>query len=70
MGAADEAALPYGITQDSIVIVPLVVIGLYATLSLLRTIFDYAKSGTKEKGKTINSNSNDKQNIKTPAELF
>ena len=70
MGAADEATLPYGITQDSIVVVPLVVIGLYATLSLLRTILEYAKSGTTEKGKSINSFNNDKQDDKTPAELF
>ena len=70
MGAADQATLPYRITQDSVVLVPLVVIGLYATLSLLRTILDYAKSGAKEKGNSINSFNNDKQDNKTPVELF
>ena len=70
MGAADEAALPYGINQDSIIIVPLVVIGLYATLSLLRTILDYAKSGKTENGKSIKAFNKDKQDDKTLAQLF
>ena len=70
MGATDQATLPYRITQDSVVLVPLVVIGLYVTLSLLRTILDYAKSGAKEKGNSINSFNSNKQDNKTPVELF
>ena len=70
MGAADQAMLPYRFTQDSIVLVPLVIIGLYATLSLIRTLLDYAKSGAKEKGNTINSFNSDMQDNKTQSELF
>ena len=55
MGTTEQTALPYRLTEDTIVLVPLIIVGLYVTLSLIRTIFDYAKSGTKQKGAENNT---------------
>ena len=70
MGATEQTTLPYRLTEDTIVLVPLIIVGLYVTLSLIRAIFDYAKSGTKEKGTENNTSDGTAQNNKTQSELF
>ena len=70
MGAAQQATLSYRLTQDTIVLVPLIILGLYVTLSLIRALIDYAKSGAKEKGTKNNSSDVNTQDNKTQSELF
>ena len=70
MGATEQTTLPYRLTEDTIVLVPLIIVGLYVTLSLIRAIFDYAKSGAKEKGTNNNSSDVNAQDNKTQVELF
>ena len=70
MGATEQTTLPYRLTEDTIALVPLIVVGLYVTLSLIRAIFDYAKSGTKQKGAENNKSDGTAQNNKTQSKLF
>ena len=70
MGATEQTTLPYRLTEDTIVLVPLIIVGLYVTLSLIRDIFDYAKSGAKEKGAKNNTSDSTAQDNKTQSELF
>ena len=70
MGATEQTTLPYRLTEDTIVLVPLIIVGLYVTLSLIRAIFDYVKSGAKEKGTNNNSSDVNAQDNKTQSELF
>ena len=70
MGAAEQATLSYGLTQDTIVLVPLIILVVYMTLSLIRALIDNTKSGAKEKGIKSNSSTVDTQDNETQSKLF
>ena len=70
MGAAEQATLSYHLTQDTIVLVPLIVLVIYVTLSLIRALIDNAKGGAKEKGSQNNSSDVDTQDNQTKNKLF
>ena len=70
MGAAEQAALSYRLTQDTLVLVPLSILVVYVVLSLIRAFTENAKRLTTEKEAKRDSAVIDKQEGDTPNKLF